>query len=127
MYSSPAPAPCSSALQVEIELSVHCIARFGERVHPCFDASRLEAELERLLVHEARVVYVRPAWIAAPPDDPAVAWAVIHSDIALPLVPHEREHGVLVATTCLTAGGISHAERHRRRIRKARQRRGSRR
>ncbi len=125
MYSiNPRPQPPSP---LEIQISDHCLDQFGNRVYPCFDLPRLETELERLLDAHAELVYVRPGWIKAPPNDPAVAWAVVQSDIALPLVPHSREHGVLVATTCLTAGGISHAERDRRKIRKAKQRKPRRR
>ena len=121
MYASSPPAAQERrpAPAVEIELSQHCIDRFGEHFYPCFGREQIEREVDRLLSREAELVHVQPSWVKAPPNDPAVAWAVIGRDIALPLVPHDREHGVLVATTCLAAGSISHAERDRRRHRKA--------
>jgi hypothetical protein len=105
------------ALKMSVVALPHAIARFNERVRPGLGPDQALAELNRLL-NIADYVFKAPTWLTPGCRSRAPVYAVI-GDVALPLhIGHN--HGKLVATTCLTRGGLSQPARDRRNARRRR-------
>lgn len=118
-----APSRIVPCQRVEIELTSHSVERFNEHFRPCLDFAAAKEELQRLLERHAFLSYSRPSWvIPLGAQDSCVAYVEIEGVLALPLVPHAREHGVLVAKTCIARGCVTHAERAWRRSSRAKRR-----
>jgi hypothetical protein len=100
------------ALKMSVVALPHAITRFNERVRPGLGPDQALAELNRLLLDIADYVFEAPTWLTPECRSRAPVYAVI-GDVVLPLhIGHNRSK--LVATTCLTRGGLSQPARDRR-------------
>ena len=111
MSTTTHPSPSGDTTRFEIELSVHCVERFNERLRPCLDREQAEEELVRLLSDFGEITFDRPVWIRPFGADRASAWVLIGPSVALPLLD---TGGSFLAATVLVGGGISRGERSRR-------------
>src|SRR4051812_25655150 len=105
-----------------IEITLHAVERFRERVRPALPLDAAEDELALLLTF-AEVTAEAPAWMAHTTREATHAYAVI-GDVVLPLAAGRE--GVLFAKTCIPRGGISPPARARRSDNRRARRRGSR-
>lgn len=96
----------------EVVLKRHAIERFNERVRPALTFKAAKRELERLLE------FAEPAskcpWTDAMHAD---GYLLLSDGVAL--VVRQARNGLVVAETCITAGGSSEEIRERRNKRKA--------
>lgn len=99
-----------------IDLSWHAIERFGERMCQGIDLEVAAERLERLILTGTFSIDA-PEWLC--PPRAADAFLTV-GDLVLPLRADTDELGVLVATTTLVRGGISHSERRARNRRRRR-------
>lgn len=97
-----------------IELTVHAVERFHERVRPGLSRAAAEEELAFLLAL-ATVTCEPPAWVR----ERAVRRADCHAVMGDVVLPLYACGGVLVATTCIARGGLSARARQRRNARRA--------
>lgn len=95
----------TSTIDIEaIELTRHAIERYQQRLRPGLSYEHAVADLARLLSH-GELVDTAPPWCRTP-DAGGRSLHFVIGDVALPLVPHELEPHVGVATTCLARNGI---------------------
>ncbi|MGO9960937.1 MAG: hypothetical protein ACLP50_34000 [Solirubrobacteraceae bacterium] len=103
-----------------IQISVHAVERFRQRVRPGLSFEAAENELARIAI-VGEVTEHAPAWHLRNCAQVAPLYLLV-ADVLMPLHPHRSEPDVLVATTCLALGSLS---ADARRYRTARRRRGA--
>lgn len=101
--------------KLTLELSVHAIERYRQRVRPSLWGPHLTTELTRVL-HYGEVSTAPPPWLAQGTTRQGPYLTL--GDIVFPLAIQQRP-GHALAVTCLTRGSIS-PETGRRRDRRSR-------
>lgn len=88
-----------------IELTSHAVQRYQQRIRPGLSIEAAENELARVVL-VGEFVTEPPAWHLGSCAQLAPFYLCL-ADVLLPLTPHHRQPGVLVATTCLAKGSLS--------------------
>lgn len=114
----------------ELELSLHAVQRYAERVKsvpdPTFDElQRVAAEIAAVLRIERRMCHSLPVWIEEPLSERVASrqadhYLLIGEDIAFPV--KYRDNGTPILVTCLTRGVLSPEARSKRNERKQKRR-----
>jgi hypothetical protein len=92
-----------------VELSVHAIQRYRERVRPALGEPQLEAELICVLLH-GEISTTPPPWLSQGAQRCDAYLGL--GDIVFPLMHAHPD--LMVAVTCLCRGAISPDSRHAR-------------
>lgn len=95
-----------------VDLSLHAIERFQQRMRPALTLAAAEEELAELMAL-GEIVGQPPDWFARRQLQHAPCYLVV-GDFVLPLVPARYDPEVLCATTCVARGGLSDKARERR-------------
>jgi hypothetical protein len=97
-----------------IVLSDHAIERYQERVRPGLDRQAALEDLRHTLTSAGVWSLEAPDWLDTQHGD---GFVLLGDDVALPI--QAAPDGALVATTCLTRGGMDDGRRDVRKARKA--------